>query len=294
MFTFYAMNKKGFFVIKNIIEKYNPEIIEAVISSIDKNVKKDYYDDIKKLCKSYKVPFFDRNDKGFVVQSKFIFAIGWRWLIQNEESKVIIFHDSLLPKYRGFAPLVSCLINGEKKIGVTALYASEHYDAGQIIKQKEVEISFPITISEAITKVQSIYLELVVDIIDQLLTGIIPKGYDQDSTKASYSLWRDELDYHIDWRQDSEAIRRFVDAVGFPFKGAYSFINNKRIRITRVELVEDVIVENRNNMVGKVIFQHNDNPIVVCGKGLIKIIEAFEDEVNTNALPFQNFRTRLS
>jgi methionyl-tRNA formyltransferase len=52
-------------------------------------------------------------------------------------------HDSLLPKYRGFAPLPNALINGEREVGVTALFASEEYDMGDIVCQRRLAVEYP-------------------------------------------------------------------------------------------------------------------------------------------------------
>ena len=83
-------------------------------------------------------------------------AIGWRWLISGTEN-LIVLHDSLLPKYRGFAPLVNSLINGEQEIGVTAIWAGPEFDAGEIIFQEKAGICYPIKIQEAIEIVSGLY-----------------------------------------------------------------------------------------------------------------------------------------
>ena len=69
-----------------------------------------------------------------------------------------MFHDSLLPKYRGFAPLVKGLICGETRFGVTALFGASQYDAGDILFQASVGITYPIAISDLITRVADCYV----------------------------------------------------------------------------------------------------------------------------------------
>ena len=59
----------------------------------------------------------------------------------RDKSKLIVFHDSVLPKLRGFNPLVTSLINGYEEIGVTVLYGTEDFDRGEIILQKKVNIT---------------------------------------------------------------------------------------------------------------------------------------------------------
>ena len=116
------MTQKGYEVLKSIHQGF-PDIIASVVSSKDNNIKKDYHDEIKEFCLRNTIPTYDRNSIG-QMGSSYGITISWRWLINPPPSSLIIFHDSLLPKYRGFNPLVSSLINGDTEIGVTALFAS--------------------------------------------------------------------------------------------------------------------------------------------------------------------------
>ena len=59
----------------------------------------------------------------------------------------------------------------------------------------------------------------------------MPSSKPQEEEKATYSLWRNEDDYLIDWNNTSKQIKRFIDAVGSPYKSASSYINNKKVRI---------------------------------------------------------------
>jgi methionyl-tRNA formyltransferase len=117
--AFYIMNSKGYFVLKNFINKFGSDSISYVVSSEDKNIQKDFFDEIKEITQKEKIKFFNRFEDVAAVEKGFSgykFAIGWRWLIKDERN-LIVFHDSLLPKYRGFAPLVNCLVNNENRGG---------------------------------------------------------------------------------------------------------------------------------------------------------------------------------
>jgi len=117
--AFYMMNEKGFYTLKKFIKKFSFNEIEYIVSSPDNNLKKDYFDEIKQLCDKYKILFFDRSSDYLNKEKLFNgykFAIGWRWIIKND-SKLIVFHDSLLPKYRGFAPSVNALVSNENRGG---------------------------------------------------------------------------------------------------------------------------------------------------------------------------------
>ena len=141
-------------------------------------------------------------------------------MIDMPSVQLIVFHDSLLPRYRGFNPLVSCLINGERHIGVTALLASSEYDRGNIISRSYTEINYPIKIQNAIELILRNYRELALTVSEMIERREVITGQPQNEQEASFSLWRDEEDYRIDWSQPAEDIKRFIDAVGYPYKGA--------------------------------------------------------------------------
>jgi methionyl-tRNA formyltransferase len=288
MVSFFLMTKKGYKVLEFIIAKYSTKLIQQVISSEDKNLQNDYYDQIKGLCEKHGIHFYNRKDK-FEKINGYSLAISWRWLI-SETDKLIVIHDSLLPKYRGFAPLISCLKNGETEIGVTALFAEGTYDTGDIIVSKSVEIEYPIKIADAIDRVTGCYMEAADFIFQQIMSGNTITGTPQNHSEATYSLWLNMDDYAINWHDRAENIQRFVHATGFPYAGASTFMGTEKLIIREADVVSDVTIENRTP--GKVIFIENGLPVVVCGQGLLKIREAYYTS-GANALPLKNFRTKF-
>jgi len=212
-------------------------------------------------------------------------------LIPASSMRLIVVHDSLLPKYRGFNPLVTALINGDSEIGATALWAAEEYDRGDIIRQESRAISYPIRITDAIEVMSDIYVCLVLEIAAILIDGGTLGSTAQDESAASYSLWRDDDDYCIDWSLPSDRLKRQIDAQGYPYLGSSALIDGKRVRIISAECVEDVRIANRSS--GKVIFVVKGRPVVVCGQGLLKVLEVVCDETNESALPLPRYRTRF-
>tara|TARA_R110002020_G_scaffold181520_1_gene376569 strand:+ start:11530 stop:12408 length:879 start_codon:yes stop_codon:yes gene_type:complete len=288
--SFLIMGQKGYEVLKFMIQKHK-NLIGTVVSAEDKSIQEDYYDEIKQLCVDNKIPFFNRKQE-YSIQTKYAFAIAWRWLLFLEDVKVIIFHDSLLPKYRGFNPLVSCLLNEEKLIGVTALFASEKFDCGDIIDQKSIEIEYPIKLQKAIDKIAQCYVKLVDSIVANIKQNKTIEGCSQNEKEATYSVWRDIEDYRIDWSKDSNYIKRFIDALGFPYNSASSMVNGRLTRISEAQIVEDVKIENRYP--GKVLYKENNNPVVICGTGLLKIVSLLDNETREELLPLRKFRTRFN
>ncbi|SEQ09736.1 methionyl-tRNA formyltransferase [Hyunsoonleella jejuensis] len=289
--TLFLMSQKGLAVLNAVIENKFTEIIDKVVVGTDKNVVNDFSKNIVQLCEKEKLSYCYRLDD-YTVNTEFSIAISWRWLINlPKNKKLIVLHDSLLPKYRGFAPLVNALKNGEKFIGVTALYASKEYDRGDIIKQQKIEILYPIKIEQAILKVSALYQEIVVDLFKDLNNNKTLDPKSQDNSEATYSLWLDEQDYKIDWTKEASYIERFVNATGFPYKGAKSVLNGEWVTIVSVKQIEDVYVENRD--VGKTIFLREGKPVVVCGRGLLIIQEAKYNKNNKSIFPLKSFRNRF-
>lgn len=288
-FSLYLMNEKGYTVLQHIIENIGSSHIEFVVSSEDKNVIKDYHSEIKDICEVNGIPIYSRLNAP-KNNSEYIFAIGWRWII-NTDSKLIVFHDSLLPKYRGFSPLVNALVNGEDIVGVTALYASAEYDEGDIIGQQSMKVQYPIKIQDAIKTMSNLYSSLALDIAKRIVSDQEVNSFQQDNKEATYSLWRDEKDYEIDWNQSADNIKRFIDATGFPFKGATTKMDGIQVRVLESEVIQDVVIENR--MPGKVIFMKEGLPIIVCKEGLLKITSMQDNINNTELLPMKKFRVRF-
>lgn len=288
-FVLFLMGKKGLSCLEAVLSI--PENnLKKVVFATDKSVENDYSDDIISLCKSYDIPWSSKNDFDFkeLNDVDYFIAISWRWLINDESNKLIVLHDSILPKYRGFNPLVSALINGENEIGVTAIFANKEFDRGDIIDSKKTNINYPIKIEDAINTISICYQELLVEVIKKIQNKTI-QSLPQNDEEATYSLWRDEEDYFIDWNLDSNTIERTINALGFPYTGAKTTMENQTIILSEAKAIEDINIVNRTP--GKVIFTEEGNPIIVCGKGLLKINEM--KSLDSKVIQLSKFRTRL-
>lgn len=282
------MNQKGLSILRALVNKGYTNEIGYVVSSKDKGLVDDSYSDIFKLCKKNNLAYYDRNIEE-LPSVDYKLAIGWRWLIK-EHKNLIVLHDSILPQYRGFAPLANSLINGEPEVGVTALWADKDYDQGDIIFQRRIPITYPIKINEAIQKVSELYNHIVLDIFLKIRTNQALRSWPQEESEASYSIWRDEHDYKIDWTQPAECIKRFVDAVGFPYKGAQSEIEGGQlVYIDDVSIIKDLHLELRHP--GKVIRFNEEKPVIICGQGLIQLNKI--RGINGEEIQLTKFRTRF-
>lgn len=288
--TLYLMNRKGLCVLNNLVENGYSDMIDKVVIAHDKNVLNDYYDDMYQAAKNACIPVFDKKDNE-PIESEYCLTIAWRWMLNVPEGcQLLVTHDSLLPKYRGFAPLVNMLINHEPEIGVSAIFASDEYDQGPIIAQRSFPVTYPIKIKDAIELEHPLYGDIVCDLFRKIREEGTIKGAIQDESEATYSMWRDEEDYHIDWEQSAEYIQQFIYSVGYPYKGAYSELDGNIIRILDCEICKDVVIENRTP--GKLLFMVDGKPIIACGSGILKLTEIVNEE-GENILPLKKFRIRL-
>ena len=261
--------------------------IKFVIIGKDNNIKNDFAIEIENLCIKNNIDYSFRIN--YIYREwEYAFAIGWKWIIPHVKN-LIIFHDSILPKYRGFNPLVTSLMNGDTKIGVTALFASKHADEGDIIDISSIEIQYPIKIQDAIEKITACYKELALSIANKIVNNTTIIGYEQDSSVATYSLWRDNDDYIINWNESSDRIKRHIDASGYPYLGAKTIFNGVTVTILSAEIISDIHIENRSP--GKILKLDGGIPTVVCGAGLLRLDDIKYNE--KSILPILKLRSKF-
>jgi methionyl-tRNA formyltransferase len=291
MVTFFSLGFKGFFVLSKLEKKYFP-LIDRIVIGRDKEVENDYATESKNWCKENNIQFVERLQYNpSLSKSSFLIMIGWKWLIEESfDYEIIVLHDSILPKYRGFNPLVTALIEGDSEIGATAIFGVGEYDTGEIISQKKANISYPCKIHEAIESVSRIYVEIVSELFVKIKRNETLVSNKQPEQNASYSLWRDGEDYRINWDQSSSRILRHIHACGTPYKGAFTEAEGIRYVVLDGKLIDDVEIINRT--VGKVIFAKNGNPVIVCKKGLIELTEIINE--NGKKIVPTKFRLRFT
>lgn len=277
------------------------EHISFVVSFKESNVSKSYDEDIKDVCCRNGIDFYLWKDMKTKVlqmcrdyQITMAFAVGWKYLIPAEINQVvknglIVFHDSMLPRYRGFAPTPTAIMCGETQLGITALRAAESVDSGEVILQRTLSVTTEEYISDIISRQSVIYAEMMTEIIEMARQENGITGSPQDESKATYCIWRDVADCQIDWRLSSEEIYNTVRAVSTPYPGAYCYYCNRKIKVLRAEPAEDLEFAIRQP--GK-IWQIRENvPEVICGKGMLRILEAKHED--GSRVVFNKVRERL-
>ena len=139
-----------------------------VIIGKDKNIDNDYSNNIKDLCQLNRIKFVLKEDlDSSIIETDLSIAISWKWMIKLN-NPLFVLHDSILPEYRGHLPLVSQLIDGRQEIGVTTILANKNYDEGDILFVSKTKIKYPITIKNAIEKINKCYLECISYIFESI------------------------------------------------------------------------------------------------------------------------------
>jgi len=187
-------------------------------------------------------------------------------------------HGSLLPKYRGAAPIQWAIINGEKVTGITTMYMDIGMDTGDMILKEEVQIGEDETTGELWERLSNIGGKLLVDTLDKVEKGIaprIPQGED-----FSMAPMLDKEISKIDWDKKGEEIKNLVRGLN-PIMGAYTIINDKKYKFWKVDTIgfEEFEKEFKNEKIenienGEVIYSDEKKGLYIkANDAIIKVLE---------------------
>ncbi len=264
--------------------------IHYVASYPSKGLQCQPVEEIRTICKTNGYKYFE--SKFTLLDSMrdadLVFVAGWQYLFNYPIEKIVVLHDALLPKFRGFAPTVNALICGEKWVGVTAFKPVEEIDAGPILEQIKMEIEYPIKIMDVYQKLGECYAICASNVIDLYKRDQLT-GRSQNENDATYSIWRGESDLFINWDQDSQAITRFIDALGWPYPGARTTYKGNTIIINEVE--ETTTKNFALIHPGKIWALNSNQPEIICKKGVIRILAA--QDLHGEPIIFDKLREQL-
>lgn len=200
-----------------------------------------------------------------------IFVAGWQFLIDAPTATpTVVLHDSLLPDLRGFSPTVTALILGRTRLGVSAILPAEHADTGDLLAQHAVKVTHPIRISAAFAALEPAYERCIRDVLRLAVDGPLA-GTPQDHSSATYSLWRDEEDYWIDFGLPADRLVRTILALGDPYPGARAIVGGQPVILLDAETEPDLNFAIRHP--GKIWRLTSSGPSVVCGSGMIRLTD---------------------
>lgn len=238
--------------LKSVVEAgYN---IQAVVTNTDKpkgRGMKMLYSPVKEYALEKNLPILQpkkiRNNDEFLEEIKklnpdIICVVAYGKIIPKTILDIpkygcINVHGSLLPKYRGAAPIQWAVLNGDSVTGVTTMYMNEKMDEGDIILKEEVEIGENETTGELWEKLSKLGSKLLVKTLRQIEEGTAPR-IKQDSNFTLAPMLNKEM-AKIDWENmTSSKIKNLVRGLN-PIMGAYSYIDNKKIKFWKVKIQEE-------------------------------------------------------
>lgn len=192
-------------------------------------------------------------------------------------------HGSLLPKYRGAAPIQWAVINGEKVTGVTTMYMDIGMDTGDMILKEEVSIGEDETTGELWDKLSEVGAKLLVKTLKQIEDGTatrIPQG--EDFSMAP--MLNKEMS-KINWNsQSAQEIKNLVRGLN-PIMGTYSYLDDKKIKFWKVDVLP---LENENVENGTILKSNSKDGLYIKAKdGMIKVLEIQGE--NSKRMPIQDF-----
>ncbi|WP_406151240.1 methionyl-tRNA formyltransferase [Streptomyces sp. NBC_01012] len=169
-------------------------------------------------------------------------------------------HDSLLPKYAGFSPLIWALINGEREVGVTAHMMDAELDAGDIVVQRAVEVGPTDTATDLFHKTVDLIAPVTTEALDLIASGRTDFTR-QDRSQATFFHKRAAEDIRVDWNWPAEDLGRLVRAQSAPYPSAFTYHKGRRL-----EIVTAVVSEGRyGGTPGRIFYREGEGVVIVAG-----------------------------
>ena len=205
-----------------------------------------------------------------------ICVVAYGKILPNEILEIpkygcINVHASLLPKYRGAAPIQWAVLNGDKTTGVTTMYMDTGMDTGDMILKEEVQIGEYETTGELWERLSKIGAKLLVKTLKEIESGTVKR--EKQGTDYTMAPMLEKSMAQIDWEnQTAEQIKNLVRGLN-PIMGAYTYVNDKKIKFWKVELkpITEEIAKKEN---GTVILADCKKGLEFKAKdGIIKVIQ---------------------
>ena len=279
--VFIGSKKQGLSILKSIY-KISPESLVAIITFNDVN-------DIRSMLSEYVQYAKDIGVKIYIAENQkhseelipklnpdICFVVGWYWLfskklIEKVKYGLVGVHNSLLPHYRGGAPAVWAMINGEDVIGTSLFSFSDGMDNGPIWAQETIQVNDKDNISDVLKKLEQISIDMVNSNYMAILEGELQPSL-QNHDDATYCSQRYPEHGEIDWKQSAKNIFNFIRAQSKPYPGAYTFYSSQKITIQSASLYQSPYY----GSAGQIVRVNSSGVLVVCGDSRAILVKEIE------------------
>jgi UDP-4-amino-4-deoxy-L-arabinose formyltransferase/UDP-glucuronic acid dehydrogenase (UDP-4-keto-hexauronic acid decarboxylating) len=252
--------------------------IQAVFTHTDDPGETHFYASVAQLCAHRGIPVHAPQDAGHplwverirALDPDFIFSFYYRKLLSADvlgcaRRGAYNLHGSLLPRYRGRAPVNWVLVNGERETGVTLHRMVERPDAGPIVAQRAVPIAPDDTALTLHGKVREAARALLAQCLPPLARGELVE-HPQDETQASYFGRRTPADGELDWSRPAAALANLVRAVTQPYPGAFAWHGDRKLVVWAATALDVT----HGKPLGTVI---SAQPLrIACGAGALEVV----------------------
>ena len=193
-----------------------------------------------------------------------IVANNWRTWLPPEifdlpRHGTLNIHDSLLPAYAGFSPLIWALINGEPEVGLTAHMMDGELDAGDVVLQRAVPVGPADTTTDLFHRTVDLISPVTAEAIKLIENGYTPVP--QDRTKASFFHKRAARDSLIDWARPVEETERLVRAQSDPYPNAFTYHRGQELRVVKASVSQG----HYGGTPGRIFIKEGDGVVIVAG-----------------------------
>ena len=182
-------------------------------------------------------------------------------LLNIPKNGFLNIHASLLPKWRGAAPIQRSIMNLDKETGISIMKINENLDEGPVCNQYQLKISKNMNSEELSEKLSLLASEKILDILDNIYRHKT-QFKDQDHSKASYAKKIEKIEGKINWDENSDKIIGKINGL-YPFPGAFFLFNGERYKILKAEK------SHTNGEPGSVISEDLE---ICCGEGSVKVL----------------------
>ena len=204
-------------------------------------------------------------------QPRFIFSFYFRWMLPNAvlshaAGGAFNLHGSLLPRYRGRAPVNWVLVNGERETGVSLHHMVSKADAGDLVDQSAVPIAPEDTAFTLFGTLERAAITVLDRSLPSIRAGAAPSRA-MDLTAGTYCGGRTPADGMIDWNWPAARIYNLIRAVTHPYPGAFTALRKARLMIWWA-----VPFDSSTGRPGEVLAIDRDGIVVGAGQGAVRLV----------------------
>jgi len=222
--------------------------IDLVLTHQDDPNENVWFGSVAKLCTENNIPYITPSSSELLgmipkiqaIAPDYIFSFYYRFMIPEQilvcaKIAALNMHGSLLPKYRGRAPVNWAILHGETQTGATLHIMEAKPDAGDIVGQASVDIGPNDTATDVFGKVSKAAVNVIQQVLPSLIQGNVPRT-PNELQKGSYFGGRKPSDGQIHWNQTAKQVHDLVRAVAPPYPGAFTDHQGKVMIVARTSL----------------------------------------------------------